>query len=695
MSARTPRTPTNTGAPANSGNAANAGNVRNAGNTGNAGTARTTTTQLPLFSAEIEVFIKVKPNVEADVKEKKSTNPSSLPPFWRDWDFDLHNDGDGRAVSAQQTRAINAVKATIDGVLGRDNGWKCGIDRSIRDDWLQLGPQTEPRKWCTYTYILTRYFFVPDANNHNKGGIEITTPLISVSKQWQPEINAVWEELGKKFDFWADNMCGLHVHISPGPTRENRYTLDQIVKIAKGTYFWEMPLAHLVPADRKYNQYAEPNNTVFASGEYMGVPGGGWSKVFAKIESAATSRDNLLDALKGGRTGSRGCTTNLSTNFAPVSEKGTIELRRLARVASALSTIRGILLAVTLHISALRYDFDRASSRKDHPDDDELVKELAGCIKRLPETCHGTRFVHWLKWCQQVNTSGNAFHPAQINTREEAYRKGLPSPTQPTYRPRSEECPPEFCILPTYVLAPQARAAAELAAQGTRPPPKESPPPAPEAATTRAPPPPREPPPPRAPANAQARTHPPPPAPRQFKPDAAAAHLPADEAAPQPEAGAGEPRPGAGEAAARACRPRRRAPRRLMHRLRRVGRARRVCRNVPPRRRLLRGRRLTARVMPLVASAVACSRVRALRLGGAMVVGWGWRGVGLGVVGVSRVAVGKIVARGVDALGMFLVGARVFVLVHGYERSTWELGRGPLTRGSRTVFFCGLFSIAF
>ncbi|EAQ84589.1 predicted protein [Chaetomium globosum CBS 148.51] len=454
MSARTPRTPTNTGAPANSGNAANAGNVRNAGNTGNAGTARTTTTQLPLFSAEIEVFIKVKPNVEADVKEKKSTNPSSLPPFWRDWDFDLHNDGDGRAVSAQQTRAINAVKATIDGVLGRDNGWKCGIDRSIRDDWLQLGPQTEPRKWW---------------------GIEITTPLISVSKQWQPEINAVWEGLGKKFDFWADNMCGLHVHISPGPTRENRYTLDQIVKIAKGTYFWEMPLAHLVPADRKYNQYAEPNNTVFASGEYMGVPGGGWSKVFAKIESAATSRDNLLDALKGGRTGSRGCTTNLSTNFAPVSEKGTIELRRLARAASALSTIRGILLAVTLHISALRYDFDRASSRKDHPDDDELVKELAGCIKRLPETCHGTRFVHWLKWCQQVNTSGNAFHPAQINTREEAYRKGLPSPTQPTYRPRSEECPPEFCILPTYVLAPQARAAAELAAQGTRPPPQGKP----------------------------------------------------------------------------------------------------------------------------------------------------------------------------------------------------------------------------
>ncbi|KAH6617362.1 hypothetical protein F5144DRAFT_596398 [Chaetomium tenue] len=448
----TPRTPTSAGTPGNSGNTVNAGNARNAGNTGNAaggnaGTARTTAAQLPLFSAEIEVYIKVKPNVEADVKEKKSTNPSTLPPYWRDWDFDLHNDGDGRAVSAQQLRAINIVKATIDGVLGRENGWKCGIDRSLRDDWLQFGPGSEPRKWW---------------------GIEIITPLMSVSKQWQPEINAVWEELGKKFDFWTDSQCGLHIHISPGPTKENCYTLDQIVKIAKGTYFWEMPLAHLVPQGRQHNQYAQPNNTVFLSGEYMGVPGGGWAKVFSKIDSAASTRDNLLDELKGGKTGSRRYTANLSTNFAPVSDKGTIELRRLAGVASALSTIRGILLAVTLHISALRYDFDRASSRKDHPDDEELIKELAGVIKRLPETCHGTRFVHWLRWCHQVNAPGNAFHPAQINTREEAYRKGLPSPVQPTYRPRSEPCPPEACVLPIFALSPQARAAAELAAEETR-----------------------------------------------------------------------------------------------------------------------------------------------------------------------------------------------------------------------------------
>src|SRR4051794_36241179 len=76
--------------------------------------------------------------------------------------------------------------------------------------------------------------------------------------------------------------------------------------------------------------------------------------------------------------------------FPPFPRLGTVELRRQAGVASAMTAIHRILFALTLHISAFRYDFDGAKARKTRPDGAELIRELAGCIKKLPsETCHG------------------------------------------------------------------------------------------------------------------------------------------------------------------------------------------------------------------------------------------------------------------------------------------------------------------
>lgn len=148
MSTRTPR---------NAGNPA--GNVRNAArNTTNAGTTGAATTRSPLFSAEIEVYIKLKPDVEDTLREKKRTRLSSLLPCWQGWDLDLKNDVQGRAKSTQQRHIIRAVKATIDGVLGDDNGWACELDGSLKDEELQLGPGAESRKWCMYMVILTAFF---------------------------------------------------------------------------------------------------------------------------------------------------------------------------------------------------------------------------------------------------------------------------------------------------------------------------------------------------------------------------------------------------------------------------------------------------------------------------------------------------------------------------------------------------------
>ncbi|KAK4140738.1 uncharacterized protein C8A04DRAFT_39651 [Dichotomopilus funicola] len=446
MSARTPRN-TSGNTTGNTGTARNTnGRAGNATNTGNAGNARNNTTNtantrtgsnaatagagaantpLPQFMAEIEVYIKLKPSVEAALREKKRSNFSSLPLHWQQG-----------TVKASQRRWVNeAVTKTIAGVLGEDYGWRCDPDISLRDDWLQIGSDAEARKWW---------------------GIELTTPLMSVLEQWQREINAVWDVLGKTFDFWTDNLCGFHVHIKPGPTRQSRYTLDQIVKTAKGTYFWEHALSRLVPQSRSWNEYALPNGTAFGGPEDMSVSNQGWTPLFSKIDRlAAVSESKLVDAIKGGET-SRGWTAKLSTNFCPLYEKGTIEFRRQAGVASAMSTIRGILLAVTLHISALLYDFDRTSTRRDRRDSDELLKELAGCIKKLPETCHGTRF---------------------INIREEAFRKGAEPPNQVTYDRFAEACPPEALVLPAYVqpastastgtnTAPQTRQGTAPTAQG-------------------------------------------------------------------------------------------------------------------------------------------------------------------------------------------------------------------------------------
>ncbi|KAH6838343.1 hypothetical protein B0I37DRAFT_440011 [Chaetomium sp. MPI-CAGE-AT-0009] len=412
MSTRNPGNAGNSGNAGNTGNATGntgtTGNARNTGNTGNTGNATGTTgtarTRPPIFSAEIEVYIKIKPNVEASLREKQRAQ-ASIPDYWRGWDLDLSNDVEPRAKSEHRRQVTRAVKGTIDSVLGEDNGWD--------SQWFQLGPGTEPRKWW---------------------GIEIVTPPMSVSKQWQLEINMVFEELGKKFDFWTKDYCGFHVHVSPGAT--SRYTLDQLLRTAKGAYFWEHTLSGLVQGNRGWNEYAMPNHTVFGSPEYE--TRGGW-------------------------------TANLSHNFCPVNERGTIEFRRQAGVASAMSAIRGILLAVTLHISALRYDFDRASSRNDHPDEEELIRELAGCIKKLPETCHGTRFVHWLKWCREVYRCGvkKRFTEPQINIREEAFRKGLTPPNQIPYKYNAELPLPEALVLPSYALAPTVRHPAPEAQQGT------------------------------------------------------------------------------------------------------------------------------------------------------------------------------------------------------------------------------------
>ncbi|KAK4032786.1 hypothetical protein C8A01DRAFT_20194 [Parachaetomium inaequale] len=381
-----------------------------------AGNARTAPpARLPLFGVEIEIYVKLKPKNEVLTREKKRTNPDSLPEYWRLWDFDLKNDygpDKQRAAVFQRREVCRAVQANIDTMLGQDNGWRCEADPSLKERNLTV--PTDPRKWW---------------------GVEVISPPMSVSKQWQLEIEMVFKAIGKTFDIWTDEDCACHVHVSPGPTKATDYTLPQLVRMAKGAFFWEEALREFLPPQRRYNSYALANYTVFATDQYKAVSRTGWGPVFAEIDAVAVGRAGqrkFLEAIQGGIINS---TRYISTNFDAFMDIGTVEFRRQAGVASATTTVHRILLAVTLHLSALRYDFDGAKSRLTYPSSEELRKELAGCVKKLPDTCHGSRFVNWLNWCLEVYKDGKFFSEQQINDREEALRKGKPLPNQTSTAP--------------------------------------------------------------------------------------------------------------------------------------------------------------------------------------------------------------------------------------------------------------------
>lgn len=252
---------------------------------------------------------------------------------------------------------------------------------------------------------------------------------MSVSRRWQSEIREVFDAIGEQFELWTHPVTSCHVHVSPGPTSSTKYRPDQLVKIAKAAFYWEKALKQILPHDRRENQYAKPNHKAFGTSMYKHVKDDSWRPLFKAI-------DDEMDRFRSHAQGQKKCFAikiagghlsdpnhkyrkerYLSQNFLPLTRIGTVELRRQGGVASAQSAIHRVLLAVTLHVSARRYDFAGHASRKDHPTVKELVSELAGCIKNLPRTCHGTRFVHYLNQCAE-RYGGDPLSERAINSYE-------------------------------------------------------------------------------------------------------------------------------------------------------------------------------------------------------------------------------------------------------------------------------------
>ncbi|KAK4142676.1 uncharacterized protein C8A04DRAFT_38065 [Dichotomopilus funicola] len=344
----------------------------------------------PIFGIEIEIFVKVKRDVERDVQAHRSRG-SSLPTHWQEWSFSLTNDrpnsSDTFNRQARQRACVKlALTSLINDALGRNHGWK----------------------W----------------------GIEIISPPMSIAKRWQSEIREVFDAIGEQFELWTHPVTSCHVHVSPGPTSKTKYKASQMVRIAKGAFYWEDALRSLLPHDRRRNDYAKANHKAFATSLYNNVERNGWKPVFNAIE-------NEMDRFENHRQGQLKCFAikiagghlshpnakyrkerYLSMNFLPYTRIGTIEFRRQGGVASAQSAIHRVLLAVSLHISARKFDFNAVANKKSYPKTEDLIQELKAVIASMPKTCHGTKFVGYLRECVEMYGHREPMSERAVNARE-------------------------------------------------------------------------------------------------------------------------------------------------------------------------------------------------------------------------------------------------------------------------------------
>lgn len=108
-----------------------------------------TTTYFPLFGVEIEIYVKIKPDLERKIKARRQADANTMPLYWQDWDFNLSNGtGHVEEKAIQRDCVGKAVREIIDVTLGPNHGWTCESDSSLKE-WLLKEPD-ELRKWCMY-----------------------------------------------------------------------------------------------------------------------------------------------------------------------------------------------------------------------------------------------------------------------------------------------------------------------------------------------------------------------------------------------------------------------------------------------------------------------------------------------------------------------------------------------------------------
>ncbi|EAQ83956.1 predicted protein [Chaetomium globosum CBS 148.51] len=361
----------------------------------------------PWFGIEIEIFVKLRDSVKKTVKDRIK-NRKRVSKFFEKWQFDLPNsEGNLDKKDKQRKYVGQAIEAILDQTFGDGHGWKCTADASLKEYKLTLPPK--PREWW---------------------GIEIISPPVSISSNWQTAIEQVFKSVTDTFNLWTNDFCATHVHVSVGPGRKAAYTLEQLMQVARGAYFFESPLRQLLPYERRENRYAMANWRFLGTGEYWNVGEAGWAPVWNRIALAGRSGKavEFAKAMTVAEADPNANPRYRSTSFNPYERLKTIELRRQAGVASAKTAIRRVLLAVTLNVASLEYDFVAAGQKlgKTHLTVPDLISILITTLNtRLPGTCQGAAFKTWLEDCHRNYANDDTvrrFDEVTINEREKNYR---------------------------------------------------------------------------------------------------------------------------------------------------------------------------------------------------------------------------------------------------------------------------------
>jgi hypothetical protein len=120
----------------------------------------------PYFGVEIEIFVRLNEDHEAVLRRKQRSNPESLPPYYKHWDFALSNGANESLVArkaVQRTNVGMALERIIELALGPNNGWACKADASLKEYKIQDAPDKE--KWCTCSVYQYSLNLSPSAGN--------------------------------------------------------------------------------------------------------------------------------------------------------------------------------------------------------------------------------------------------------------------------------------------------------------------------------------------------------------------------------------------------------------------------------------------------------------------------------------------------------------------------------------------------
>jgi len=88
--------------------------------------------------------------------------------------------------------------------------------------------------------------------------MEVVSPILSTRQPVTDTISDFWETVSISFDVQKDSSCGGHVHATPLRS-DNKFTLDELKKIAFTSVIYEDYVALILPPARRSNCYCKLN----------------------------------------------------------------------------------------------------------------------------------------------------------------------------------------------------------------------------------------------------------------------------------------------------------------------------------------------------------------------------------------------------------------------------------------------------